>query len=106
MNEIHLKLLRAIEANPAASQRELSQALGVSLGKANYCLKALVEKGWVKAGNFKANPDKVAYLYLLTPQGLEAKAALTVNFLRRKQAEYEALKSEIAALEREVEHRP
>ena len=106
MNETHLKLLRAIEANPEASQRELSQALGVSLGKANYCLKALMEKGWVKAGNFKANPDKGKYLYLLTPQGLEAKASLTLNFLRRKQAEYDTLRAEIAALQQEVETRP
>ncbi len=106
MNETHLKLLRAIEANPSASQRELSQILGVSLGKANYCLKALMEKGWVKAGNFKASPNKGAYLYLLTPTGLEAKAALTVNFLRRKKAEYDLLRTEIAALEREVETRP
>lgn len=98
MEEVHLRLLKAIEANPHATQRELSDELGVSLGKANYCLKALVGKGWVKVSNFRANPRKVAYLYLLTPSGIEAKADLTVNFLRRKVMEYEMLRREIEAL--------
>ena len=106
MDEVHLRLLKAIEANPQATQRELSQALGVSLGKANYCLKALVGKGWVKVNNFRASPNKVAYAYLLTPRGLDAKAQLTVRFLRRKVREYESLRREIAELRREVDGRP
>jgi EPS-associated MarR family transcriptional regulator len=102
MDEIHLRLLKAIEANSQATQRELSESLGVSLGKANYCLKALVDKGWVKANNFRANPRKLAYAYLLTPSGIDAKARLTVNFLRRKVAEYEMLKREIEELQAEA----
>jgi len=102
MDEIHLRLLKAIEANPRATQRELSQALGVSLGKANYCLKALMEKGWVKANNFRANPRKLAYAYLLTPSGVDAKARLTVDFLRRKVAEYEMLKRDIEEMQAEA----
>jgi EPS-associated MarR family transcriptional regulator len=102
MDEIHLRLLKAIEANPQATQREFSESLGVSLGKANYCLKALVDKGWVKVNNFRANPRKLAYAYLLTPSGIDAKARLTVNFLRRKVAEYEILKCEIEALQAEA----
>jgi EPS-associated MarR family transcriptional regulator len=103
LEEVHLKLLKAIEANPEATQRELSAALGVSLGKANYCLKAVIERGWVKVGNFKANPNKLAYAYLLTPSGFTAKRKLTAAFLRRKVEEYEQLKAEIAALKAEVE---
>ena len=102
MDEIHLRLLKAIEANPQATQRELAESLGVSLGKTNYCLRALVDKGWVKARNFRANPNKLAYAYLLTPAGLDAKARLTVNFLRCKLAEYEALHAQIQELQREV----
>lgn len=102
MDEVHLKLLKALEANPQATQRELSETLGVSLGKANYCLKALVQKGWVKVRNFRANPNKLAYAYLLTPKGLTAKRTLTVSFLERKVAEYETLKREIEALSAEA----
>jgi len=102
MDEVHLRLLKAIEANPHATQRELSHELGISLGKANYCLKALMGKGWVKANNFRANPHKLAYAYLLTPSGIEAKARLTVNFLRRKVAEYELLRREIEELQAEA----
>ena len=100
--EIHLKVLRELEENPEITQRELAQNLGVSLGKANYCLKALIEKGFVKARNFHNSNNKRAYLYVLTPQGLEAKARISVAFLRRKVEEYERLKAEIAQLEREV----
>lgn len=100
--EIHLKVLREIEGNPEITQRELAQQLGVSLGKVNYCLKALIEKGFIKARNFKNSNRKSAYLYVLTPQGLEAKARISVAFLRRKVEEYERLKAEIANLEREV----
>ena len=97
-----LDALRLLETNPEMTQRELAEALGVSLGAANYCLKALVEKGWVKLENFQNNPNKLGYLYLLTPMGMAAKTMLTARFLRRKLAEYEALKAEIALLKSEV----
>ena len=95
--------MRELEGNPELSQRELAKALGISLGLVNYCLKALVEKGLVKLGNFSANPDKRRYSYILTPQGLAAKAALTRRFLARKRAEYEALRSEIEVLQDEID---
>jgi EPS-associated MarR family transcriptional regulator len=100
--EIHLKVLREIEDNPEITQRELAQELGVSLGKVNYCLKALIEKGFIKARNFHNSNNKRAYLYVLTPSGIDAKARISVAFLRRKVEEYERLKTEIAQLEREV----
>jgi EPS-associated MarR family transcriptional regulator len=100
--EIHLKVLREIEDNPKITQRELAQSLGVSLGKVNYCLQALIGKGFIKARNFQNSNNKRAYLYILTPQGIEAKARISVAFLRRKMVEYERLKTEIAQLEREV----
>lgn len=100
--ERHLKALRLLEQNPEMTQRELAEALGVSVGAANYCLKALVEKGWVKLENFQKNPKKLGYLYLLTPMGIAAKAQLTARFLRRKMAEYEALRAEIDQLQAEV----
>ena len=100
-DEITYKILKAIEDNPSHSQRQLSQELGVSLGKLNYCLKALISKGWVKGSNFKNNPNKSEYLYLLTPAGMEAKTKVTLRFLKRKVREYERIKQEIADLERE-----
>ena len=100
--EIHLKVLRHLEQNPDVTQRELAEHLGVSLGKANYCLKALIGKGFVKARNFKNSNRKNAYLYVLTPTGLEAKARISVAFLKRKMQEYEQLRHEIAQLEEEV----
>ena len=100
--ERQLDALRLLETNPEMTQRELAEALGVSLGAANYCLKALVEKGWVKLENFQNNPNKLGYLYLLTPMGMAAKTTLTARFLRRKLAEYEALKAEIEQLKSEV----
>ena len=84
------------------SQRELAEELGVSLGAANYCLKALVDKGWVKLENFQKNPNKLGYLYLLTPMGIAAKTTLTARFLQRKLTEYEKLKAEIEILKAEV----
>jgi EPS-associated MarR family transcriptional regulator len=105
MNEAHYKLMRLIEANPEISQRELAQVMGVSLGKANYCLNALIEKGWVKARNFRKSNNKLAYAYLLTPRGVQQKAAITVQFLDRKMREYQSLKEEIAELQREVASR-
>ena len=103
MDEAHYKLLRLIENRPGATQRELAQALGVSLGKVNYCVNALIEKGFVKARNFRNSHNKLAYAYLLTPRGIEQKTAVTAQFLRRKVSEYEALKREIAELKRDVE---
>lgn len=100
----HYRLLKLIEANPHMSQRELAQAMGVSLGKLNYCLKALVEKGFVKLENFRRNADKRVYAYLLTPNGIEEKARVTVAFLQRKLAEYEAIRGEIEELRKEVEN--
>ena len=97
-----LDAMRLLETNPEMTQRELAEALGVSLGAANYCLKALVEKGWVKLDNFQNNPSKLGYLYLLTPMGMTAKSILTARFLRRKLVEYEVLKAEIERLKSEV----
>jgi len=93
-----LELLKLLESEPQMSQRALAQAMGVSLGKANYCLKALMEKGLVKLENFRKNPDKRQYAYLLTKAGLDEKTRITLAFLRRKVAEYEALEKEIEKL--------
>ena len=101
--ETHYRVLRHLEANPEITQRELAQEMGVSVGKVNYCIKALVQKGWVKANNFKNNKNKAAYAYLLTPKGIESKAQITVRYLKTKMQEYEALKQEIAQLQSEVE---
>src|SRR5512141_830493 len=90
-----LEILKLVAAKPQMSQRDLAQAMGVSLGKANYCLKALMDKGLVKLENFRSNPDKRQYAYLLTPAGLEEKSRITLAFLRRKVVEYEALQREI-----------
>ena len=100
--ETHLKVLRHIEENPSATQRELAEALGISLGKTNYCMKALINKGMVKAKNFKNSANKRAYLYILTPKGIEAKAQISVRFLKRKIDEFEALKQEIDKLKSEL----
>ena len=101
--ERQFEALRLLEANPKMTQRELAEALGVSLGATNYCLKALVEKGWLKLESFKRNPHKLGYLYLLTPVGIAAKTRLTARFLQRKLYEYEILKAEIVALRADVE---
>ena len=100
--ENHLKVLRFLETNPHLSQRELADALGVSLGKTNYCLKALLGKGLIKMQSFKKSQNKLAYAYLLTPDGIAEKAGLTVRFLARKVAEYESLTLEIEALKAEM----
>lgn len=102
--EAHFRVLRLLEQNPELSQREVAEALGVSLGAANYLLRALVEKGQIKIENFRAADNKLRYAYILTPSGIEAKTRLTVGFLRRKYAEYEALKSEIERLEADLSH--
>lgn len=101
-SEIHLKVLRLLQASPQLNQREMAEALGVSLGKTNYCLKALMDKGYVKMQNFMSSHNKLAYSYLLTPPGISEKAHLTTRFLKRKVAEYEALKNEIESLKLEV----
>ena len=100
--ERQLDAMRLLENNPEMTQRELAEALGVSLGAANYCLKALVEKSWIKLENFQNNPSKLGYLYLLTPLGIAAKTKLTARFLKRKLGEYEALKVEIEQLKSEI----
>lgn len=100
--ETHLKVLRHLEDNPSVTQRELAEILGISLGKTNYCMKALISKGMVKAKNFKNSANKRAYLYILTPKGIEAKARISVRFLQRKVEEYEALKIEIDQLKSEL----
>lgn len=100
--EAHYRLLRLLEQEPKLSQREIAERLGVSLGKVNYCLQALVERGWVKVGNFYRSQNKRAYLYKLTPHGLAEKAALTLRFLRIKEAEHRALVREIQALREEI----
>lgn len=100
--EAHYRLLRLLESEPQLSQREIADRLGISLGKVNYCLRALAEKGWVKAGNFYRSANKRAYLYKLTPRGVTEKAAMTVRFLRRKESEYRVLVREIEALRREI----
>ncbi len=94
--------MRALDVNPNISQRELAEAMGISLGKVNYCLRALVDKGLVKVRNFRNSKNKLAYAYLLTPDGATAKTRLTARFLKRKVAEYEALRREIEQLEREA----
>lgn len=100
--EIDLKLLKLLEENPYLSQRQLADRLGVSLGKTNYCLKALKEKGLVKWGNFSNNPNKLQYMHLLTPKGISQKLSLTIHFLECKQAEFEHLKKEIVLLQAEL----
>lgn len=101
-DDVHYRLLKLIEANPGVSQRELARTMGVSLGKANYCLKALVGRGFVKLENFRRHGNKLAYAYLLTPAGIEEKARVTLAFLRRKEQEYETIRQEIALLREEV----
>lgn len=100
--ETHLKVLRHLEDNPDVTQRELAVVLGISLGKTNYCLKALINKGLIKAKNFKNNENKRAYLYILTPKGIETKTKISIKFLQRKIKEYEVLSREIEQLQTEL----
>jgi EPS-associated MarR family transcriptional regulator len=102
IEDTHYQVLKILEKNPQISQRELARELGVSLGKANYCIKALVKKGLVKAKNFKNSANKSAYFYVLTTKGIEAKARISVRFLQRKIDEYEALKMEIEQIKQDV----
>lgn len=100
-DEYRSKILRLLEEDPEISQRKLARELGISLGKANYCLQGLVDKGLVKANNFKNSNNKKAYMYLLTRKGIAEKARATTRFLERKVAEYEALQREIEQLRQE-----
>lgn len=102
VDDIHLKVLRLLEAEPTLSQRALARRLGISLGKTHYCLQALIDKGWIKIQNFRNSQNKRAYAYLLTPQGIEQKLSIAVRFLKHRQAEYERLREEISSLQREV----
>ena len=101
-DDLQLQALRLLQADPALSQRDLARALGISLGRTNYCMRALIDQGWIKIQNFRNSRNKLAYLYLLTPQGIDAKARITARFLQRKEAEYAALQAEIARLRAEV----
>jgi EPS-associated MarR family transcriptional regulator len=102
-HDIRLDLLRKLDSSPHFTQRELSREMGVSLGKVNYCIKKLTEKGLIKLTNFSHNPNKMGYAYLLTPSGVDEKARLTFSFLKRKIKEYEILRDEITKLKLDVE---
>ena len=91
----NLNVLRKIQKRPDSTQREFAKELGFSLGKFNYCIKALKQKGFIKIENFKQNPNKINYLYVLTPKGISEKTKLTVNFMKRKMQEYDELKKEL-----------
>ena len=93
-NQDHLNILRKIKKKPSSSQRELANDLGFSLGKLNYCLRALKQKGHIKINNFKNNPKKINYIYVLTPKGIAHKARLTLNFMKLKMTEYDELRAE------------
>ena len=94
-NQDHFNILRKINSKPKATQRELAEELGFSLGKINYCLRALKTKGLIKIKNFEKNPNKLNYIYVLTPRGITEKTKLTLNFMKRKMQEYDELKKEI-----------
>ena len=100
--EAHFKLLRLLGENPQATQREIARELGISLGKVNYCLQALIEIGHIKANNFKNSRNKAAYIYLLTPKGISAKAHITARYLQRRMDEFEDLRREIDELKAEL----
>jgi len=102
-DETRYRILKLLEEDPTASQRRIADELGISLGRVNFCLKALVEKGLVKVNNFRNSANKRAYLYLLTPRGIEDKAVVTARFLKRKLDEYELLKRELEDLQREAQ---
>ena len=101
-DELRYKLLKALEENPRLSQRELSLLIGVSLGKTNYCIKALMDAGWIKMTNFAKSKDRSGYAYFLTPSGVKEKASSTLRFLENKQIQYKLLQREIEKLKQEV----
>jgi EPS-associated MarR family transcriptional regulator len=106
LDEMCFRVLRALEQQPDMNQRQLAEQLGVSLGKTNYLLRALVDKGMLKARNFRNSQNKLAYAYLLTPSGMAQKAELTRGYLERKTAEYETLKEEIERLKADLAEQP
>lgn len=101
-DDTYFRVLRILQENPDFTQRELAEKLGVSVGGVNYCLRALIVKGWIKVQNFSQSKNKFGYVYVLTPVGISSKAALTSQFLKRKMTEYEALKAEIELLKNEL----
>jgi EPS-associated MarR family transcriptional regulator len=104
--DTYFRVLRMLQDNPDMTQREIAEKLGISTSGLNYCLKALIDKGWVKVQNFSQSKNKFGYIYLLTPQGIAEKAVLANRFLKRKLAEHEALKAEIQALQFEAVNEP
>ena len=100
--DLEYRALKILEQQPKMTQRQLSEVLGVSLGKTNYVLNSLIDLGWVKLDNFKRSDNKLGYAYLLTPMGVAEKTAIAVQFLKRKKQEYNDLQSEIAQLQREI----
>lgn len=104
--DVRFRVLRLLQDNPEMSQRELAEAVGISVGSAHYCLKALVKKGLIKLGNFSASDDKRRYAYVLTARGIGERTAMTGRFLKRKMSEYEALKAEIETLREEMQSLP
>lgn len=105
-NDLHLELLRQLESKDSGNQRDLAQRLGVSVGKINYCLRAAIDRGWVKVNNLRRSDNKLAYAYLLTPSGALAKMKLARAFLERKEREFELLQAEISALREELHGEP
>lgn len=103
-DEYHLKVMRLIQKNPQISQRELAEQLGISLGKTNYCIQALIKKGLVKLQNFRSSQSKRGYVYLLTPEGVSSKARLTMLYLKIRMREYDALSKEIESLRSDLEN--
>ena len=104
--ETHFWTLKLLQERPGISQRTLAKEIGMSLSGIHYCIGALAEKGWIKMGNFSKNPDKLSYAYLLTPTGVLEKASLTKRFLERKMVEYEKLREEIEALQKQADQPP
>lgn len=104
--DVHFKILRLLERRPDASQREIAEELGVSLGAINFCLKALIDKGHVKLTNFKASKNKLGYVYVLTPEGISHRAQLAARFLKRKMAEFEAIQVELEQIRDEFSDDP
>ena len=101
-DEYRYRILKILESNPSASQRDIARELGVSLGRVNFCLQALIEKGLIKANNFRNSTTKQTYLYLLTPKGIDEKAKVTLRFLKSKLAEYESIKAELEELQKDA----
>lgn len=105
-DEVRYRFLKSVGERPGASQRELARELGISVGKTNYCLRALIEKGWLKVRNFRRSDNKTAYLYVLTRSGMRERAKAARAFLERKMAEYDALEREIRRLTAEIDDSP